>query len=61
MAVADIKLGADFRAGCVAMKLRALRRLQREGEASPFVFVSEQGSRVDPVEIDNRIDMPAGW
>jgi site-specific recombinase XerD len=25
--------------------LRALRRLQRESETSPFVFVSEQGSR----------------
>jgi integrase len=25
--------------------MRALRRLQRESEASPFVFVSERGSR----------------
>jgi hypothetical protein len=42
-----------------AMKLRALRRLQREGEASPFVFVSELGSiRWRSI---HRIDMPAGW
>jgi site-specific recombinase XerD len=26
------------------VELRALRRLQREGAASPFVFVSEQGA-----------------
>jgi hypothetical protein len=34
----------------VVMKLRAFRRLQRESEYSPFVFVSERGSLAEAFE-----------
>ena len=57
--VRRVKDGQRALTCCVAVKLGALRRLQRESEASRFVFVSERGSRVDPVEIDTP-DRPDG-
>lgn len=41
-------------------ELRALRRLQREGEASPFVFVSERGSPFTAAGFARMLERVAG-
>jgi type 1 fimbriae regulatory protein FimB/type 1 fimbriae regulatory protein FimE len=46
--VRRLKQGTAATHPLTGVELRALRRLQRESEASPFVFVSERGARHYP-------------
>jgi hypothetical protein len=41
--------------------LRALRRLQRESQTSPFVFVSERGSPFTMIRPDGTQPAPQGF
>ena len=41
-------------------ELRALRRLQRESAASPFIFISERGSPFTPAGFARMIERAAG-